>query len=121
MVAMALEFFRTERELGFSRLRETELLALHDSVQARLTEIEAERLRTKAEAGAEVHPPTLDDFGLSSREREVAVLLLDGKSREEIASLLSVTLGTVNTLCTRLYKKAGIRNITELKHKLGRV
>ena len=64
-------------------------------------------------------PLSLDDLGLSPRQKDVARLLVEEKSREEIASLLGVTLGTVNTQCTRLYKKAGVKNATELRYILG--
>ena len=114
-LAVAQDYADTERELGFSRMKEAELLALNGRVQARLSEIEAERLRAKAES----QPATLDDFDLSPREREVALHLLDGKSREEIISLLGVSLGTVNTICTRIYKKAGASGASELMKLLG--
>lgn len=60
-------------------------------------------------------PPTrLSDFGLTKRESEIALLLLDGKSRAEIASLLHISMGTVNTHCTNVYRKAGVSNVTDL-------
>ncbi len=52
-------------------------------------------------------PPRLSDFGLSRRETDVALLLLDGKSRDEIAALLYISRGTVNTHCTNIYRKSG--------------
>lgn len=58
-------------------------------------------------------PVKLSDFGLSKRETEVALLLLDGKSRDEIAGLLFISMGTVNTHCTHIYRKAGCRSVTE--------
>jgi DNA-binding NarL/FixJ family response regulator len=49
---------------------------------------------------------------LSSREREVLVLLAEGRSNREIASALSVTLATVKSHLVRIYAKleAGNRN-----------
>jgi len=109
---VSLDFAEAQSRMEDARRQYREAEARHAALE--------ERLRAEADARAEVHPPTLGDFGLSSREKEVAVLLIDGKSREEIATLLGVAIGTVNTLCTRLYRKAGIKNATELKHKLER-
>lgn len=55
----------------------------------------------------------LDDFGLTKRETEVALLLLDGKNREDIAGLLNISMGTVNTHCSNLYRKAGVGSVSE--------
>ncbi len=65
------------------------------------------------ENGLGVAPPRLYDFGLSKRETDVALLLLDGKSRNEIAALLYISLGTVNTHCTNIYRKSGCGGLTE--------
>ena len=59
--------------------------------------------------------PALDDRAgelLSSREREVLVLLAEGRSNREIAAALSVTLATVKSHLVRIYAKleAGNRN-----------
>lgn len=53
----------------------------------------------------------LSDFGLTKRETEVALLLLNGKSREEITALLCISLGTVNFHCNNLYRKAGVSGV----------
>lgn len=45
--------------------------------------------------------------GLSPREREVAVLIADGKSNREIAEEMSVTPKTVETYVTRILNKLG--------------
>lgn len=58
----------------------------------------------------------LAEFGLTARETEVASLLLNGKSREEIAGLLFVSIGTVNTHCTNIYRKVGCSSVGELAH-----
>jgi DNA-binding NarL/FixJ family response regulator len=59
--------------------------------------------------------PALDDRTtdlLSSREREVLVLLAEGRTNREIAAALSVTLATVKSHLVRIYAKleAGNRN-----------
>ncbi len=51
---------------------------------------------------------------LSSREMEVALLTLQGKSIQEIAAILSVSPKTVCTYRYRIFEKLGIRNDVEL-------
>lgn len=72
------------------------------------------RLRAEAEARAEARPQPLEDFPLTPRERQIALLLLAGHTREEIMTLLGISRGTVNTLCSRLYRKLEVNSSTEL-------
>ncbi len=51
---------------------------------------------------------------LSSREMEVTLLTLQGKSIQEIAAILSVSPKTVCTYRYRIFEKLGIRNDVEL-------
>jgi len=51
---------------------------------------------------------------LSSREFEIAVLHIKGKSLSEIAELLNINTSTVGTHKARLFEKLGINNIVEL-------
>lgn len=53
-------------------------------------------------------------LGLTKREAEVALLLFDARSRNEIAVLLYISLGTVNYHCSNLYRKAGVKSVNEL-------
>jgi DNA-binding NarL/FixJ family response regulator len=58
-------------------------------------------------------PPPLtarEDALLTSREREVLVLLAEGRTNREIASALSVTLATVKSHLVRLYAKLDASN-----------
>ena len=60
--------------------------------------------------------PALDDRTvdvLTSREREVLVLLAEGRSNREIASAMSVSLATVKSHLVRLYSKLGVSNRNE--------
>ncbi len=50
---------------------------------------------------------------LSSREREVLVLLAEGRNNREIAAALSVTLATAKSHLVRVYAKLGAKNRNE--------
>lgn len=56
---------------------------------------------------------------LSDRELEVARLLSNGKTNQEICHLLSIHSSTVSTLKKRIFKKLDISNIIELKEFLS--
>lgn len=60
------------------------------------------------------HRRTLAECNLSPREMVLAQLLLLGYSRKEICEKMYISRGTVNTLCTRMYKKTECKNQTEL-------
>ena len=57
----------------------------------------------------------LDPFAaLSSREREVAQLLAEGKTAKEIAFALDITVRTVDAHKKSTYEKLGVSNLAEL-------
>jgi len=60
-----------------------------------------------------------DEGGLLFQDRAVMNLLLLGKSRADICKELDMPLGTVNTCCTRIYRKTGCKNLPELIVKYG--
>jgi DNA-binding NarL/FixJ family response regulator len=66
-------------------------------------------------AGAVKPPPLADreDALLSAREREVLVLLAQGRSNREIAAEMSVTLATVKSHLVHVYGKLGASNRNE--------
>lgn len=51
---------------------------------------------------------------LSSREREVLQLIVEGKSRSEIATALSLSIKTVDTYRSRMLEKLGIADVPSL-------
>jgi len=62
-------------------------------------------------------------FDLTKREKEVLELLVDGKSNNEIAMLLSISLATVRFHLANIYSKLGAKNRIEavtlaLEHRL---
>lgn len=71
-------------------------------------------------ANEKMKPATkLSDLGLSKRERDVAYLLIDGRMRLEIADMLGISIGSVNTYCSRIYHKADCNSLSEFLKKLG--
>lgn len=56
--------------------------------------------------------------GLSRRERQVAMELIKGRTRPEVARHLGVTANTVATVCKRIYAKLGIRTRAQLASRL---
>jgi DNA-binding CsgD family transcriptional regulator len=55
--------------------------------------------------------------GLTPSERRIASLVADGRSNREVAAELFVTVRTVETALTRIYRKLGVRSRTELARK----
>jgi DNA-binding NarL/FixJ family response regulator len=51
---------------------------------------------------------------LSSREREILQLIVDGKTNTEIAAILSLSVKTVETYKSRLMEKLNIRDLASL-------
>ncbi|MBE6630243.1 MAG: helix-turn-helix transcriptional regulator [Ruminococcaceae bacterium] len=55
-----------------------------------------------------------EQTALTSKEKEVLELVLEGKSRKEIAALLHVSENTVKTHLTHLYEKCNVSGREEL-------
>lgn len=54
------------------------------------------------------------DFGISIREKEVLGLICEGKTNQEIADILFISLQTVKDHTSRIYKKVGVKNRVQL-------
>lgn len=81
---------------------------------AALQKAEARYLALSEERQRDASPPGgLSGLRLTRRETEVALLVLDGRSRDEVAALLCISRGTVNTHFTNLYRKAGVSSVAE--------
>jgi DNA-binding CsgD family transcriptional regulator len=52
-------------------------------------------------------PEFIEKYGLTSREAEITVTLLRGKSNKEIAALLYIDINTVQTHLNHIYRKTG--------------
>ncbi len=57
-------------------------------------------------------------LGLSDREKEVFMELVQNKKLKEIAEDLGLAIGTIKALCNRIYEKAGVKGKKELLKKL---
>ena len=58
---------------------------------------------------------------LSTRERQIVMHLIDGKTSKEIAAILSISPRTVETYRAKMLKKFDACNVVELLQKLGSV
>lgn len=58
----------------------------------------------------------LNSYGLSVREREVLMLLLEGMQYKQISLDLNISPMTVKTHAANIYKKTGLRGKTELRN-----
>jgi NarL family two-component system response regulator LiaR len=54
--------------------------------------------------------PTLSDLGLTQREREVLQMMAAGKTNQEIADALYVSLGTVKVHVTHVLAKLDVKS-----------
>jgi len=60
-----------------------------------------------------VYATFMGSFGLSSREREVAKLLLEGRTNDDIAQVLFVGIPTVKKHISNIYQKAQVSSRSE--------
>ncbi|MFJ6794989.1 response regulator transcription factor [Streptomyces sp. NPDC091268] len=63
------------------------------------------------------HPPT--PHGLTDHERHLAHLVCAGATNREAAQQMFVSPKTVETMLTRIYRKLGVRNRTQLTRALA--
>jgi DNA-binding CsgD family transcriptional regulator len=76
-------------------------------------------IRPTSDGWSAVTDETTDEAGnLSPREREVAVGIVNGRSRADIAMRLGITASTVATLTKRLYRKLGVHSKSQLTKRL---
>ncbi|WP_211237803.1 LuxR family transcriptional regulator [Dyadobacter alkalitolerans] len=62
---------------------------------------------------------SLDEIKLSPREKEVAILILQGHRNQEIADILVISPGTVRTHIEKIYKKAQVNSRKEFSKNFG--
>jgi DNA-binding CsgD family transcriptional regulator len=112
---------RTWLALGRSQRRAKKRAAARETLEAALTQFE--RLdaplwieQTRAELSRiGGRAPSRDD--LTEAERRIAALVADGRSNREVASALFLTVRSVETALTRIYRKEGVRSRSELARR----
>ena len=73
---------------------------------------------SRHEIQVEIHESKLQQFNISQREHEVILLLIKGKAYKEIASDLFISLSTVKSHVSNIYKKMDVRNRLELSNMI---
>lgn len=73
-----------------------------------------EAIRRVAAGGLAFDRRPQEEVSLTPRERSVVALLLDGRTNDEIASVLGITTRTVEAHLARLFERLGISSRTEL-------
>lgn len=58
------------------------------------------------------------ETGLSGREKEIAMLIYEGKSNDEIGDILFLSTNTVKVHTSNLYKKLGVNNRVQAVQKI---
>ena len=96
------------------------LAQIHASVRSAdlAAEISAALALTRDEAST--NAPTFSDLGLTQREREVLRMMASGKSNQDIADVLFVSLGTVKVHVTHILAKLGVKSraaATDFAHR----
>ena len=97
---------RRRRRYAAARQAIGEALALFRTADARPWIAEAQRMLTRTEGAPEQ--------GLTSTELRIAGMVRDGASNREIAARLYLSVKTVESTLTRVYRKLGVRSRTQL-------
>lgn len=63
------------------------------------------------------YTPDFTPYDLTKREKEIALLLIEGLSYKEIAAHDYISMATLNTHISNLYKKLGIHSRSEISAK----
>ena len=77
-----------------------------------------EPLPEPVQLGPESIAPAAPSDGLTSREREVALLVADGLRSREVAERLGIASQTVKSHLKTIFDKLGVRNRVELARRL---
>jgi len=122
-VAMPFERARTMLAHGSVRRRARQRRAARESLQqARAIFEELGATLWAEKAGAElarIGGRTAGPGDLTPAEQRIAELVGQGRSNKEVAAELVVTVRTVESNLTRIYRKLGLRSRAELAHRLS--
>ena len=64
--------------------------------------------------GSLAEPANLERYGITPREREIIELICAGRTNQEIAEKLFISVATVKDHNYNIFKKTGVRNRVEL-------
>lgn len=98
----------------FSILLKPEKVKASESIQENALTESVEQQETKQMSDSEWEEK-LRTFGLTTREREVALLIRNGYSNQEIADTLYISVATVKKHTSSIYEKLHISNREQLK------
>ncbi len=70
------------------------------------------------DSGNEEIKDVFEKYDFSTREKEIATLIIEGKSDKEIASQLNISPQTVATHNKKIFKKADVHSRVELINKV---
>jgi len=111
-----ISLFRTSKDINFgpADLIYLNLLAKHSSNHLiKLFEIDRlKKQRNKKRENIIIH--RAENFNLSKREKDVLKLILEGKTNEEIAKKLFISINTVKKHLSHIFNKTEVHNRTEL-------
>lgn len=119
---MPFELGRTLLVRGTTQRRMKRKRAARDSLEAALqiferigTPLWSDRARSELRRIG-IRPPS--PLALSATEERVAALVAAGHTNREVASALFMSVKTVDSNLSRIYRKLGVRSRTELAHKI---
>ena len=69
--------------------------------------------------GADVNEQHFKNYGLTAREQEIAILLGQGRTYKQIGEALFISMPTVKTHASKIYKKCGVKSRAELMQLLA--
>lgn len=117
-VAKVSEAFSVPAALAIVALAAVALFA-YWAFSKRTTKADSRAISEEKADKTDVRALRLSSFGLSPRELQAALLLLEGKSSEESAACMGIKAATVRSLLQRAYKKAGVSNGAEFIAAFG--
>jgi DNA-binding CsgD family transcriptional regulator len=122
LLPMPLDRARTRLVLGSAQRRARHRRAARETLEHGLemfSELGAVLWANKARAElARIGGRTGSSGDLTPTEQRVAALVAEGMSNKEVAATLVVTVSTVESALTSIYRKLGVRSRTEMARKL---
>lgn len=120
LLLMGLHVRNNIRQLraDYQQLKQSEqkLLSFNESLQK---EVERRTLQLENLSRAEKFTIRCEQYNLTNREKEIALLVVTGNTYKQIAAQLYIAERTVAKHMQNIFVKINVSNKTELSHKLG--